>query len=84
MKILFKGNISQENLSAEQHLYGFFEFDYCKYPGGDKAPEKPYSSLLIPKQGFKRDGGVLLTKAFSDGSRENGFKLRDGRFRTDI
>jgi len=36
------------------------------------------------KGAYKQDGEWLFTRVDSDGTRENGFKLRQGRFRLDI
>ncbi|GAB0203623.1 hypothetical protein GRJ2_002827900 [Grus japonensis] len=53
-------------------------------PGEEKAPERPYSSLPVPKAACQKAGEHLFTRAGSDRTRSNGFKLKEGRFRLDI
>ena len=43
----------------------------------------PYSSLPIPEGACKKAGEGLLTRAWSDRTRGNGFKLKEGRFKLD-
>jgi len=40
--------------------------------------------FLYIKGTYKKDGNKLFTKACSDRTRGNGFKLKEGRFRLDI
>ncbi|GAB0181548.1 hypothetical protein GRJ2_000620100 [Grus japonensis] len=46
----------------------------------EKALGRPYSSLLVPEGAYKKAGETLFTKAWSDRTRANGFKLKEGRF----
>ena len=44
--------------------------------------QDPYHSLPVPEGAGKRAGEGLLTRARRDRTRGNGFKLKEGRFRT--
>jgi len=41
-------------------------------------------TFQYPKVADKKAGEILLTRAWSDRTRGNGFKLKEGRFRLDI
>ena len=45
-------------------------------PGEEKALGRPYSSLRVPEGAYKKAGEGLLTRACSDRTRGNGFKLK--------
>ena len=51
--------------------------------GEEKDSWRPHCSFSIPKGGFKKDREQFLAWADSDGTRGNGFKLKEGRFRLD-
>jgi len=53
-------------------------------PGEEKALGRPYCSLPVPEEAYKRAGEGLFTRACSDRPRDNVFKLREGRFRSGI
>ncbi|KAK4807041.1 hypothetical protein QYF61_018382 [Mycteria americana] len=53
-------------------------------PGEEKAPGRPYCGLSILKGASKKDGERLFSRACSNRTRGNGFKLKEGRFRLDI
>jgi len=38
----------------------------------------------VPEEAYKKAGEGLLTRAWSDGTRGDGFKLKERRFRPDI
>jgi len=41
-------------------------------------------SFQYLKEGYRKDGDDLFSKAHCDRTRSNGFKLREGKFRLDI
>jgi len=50
-------------------------------PGEEKALGRPQSSLPVPEGACKRPGAGVFTRAWSDRTRGNGFKLKKGRYR---
>jgi len=45
---------------------------------------RPYSSLSVPEGAYRKDEGNIVSRAYCNRTRSNGFKLREGRFRLDI
>jgi len=53
-------------------------------PGEKKAVGRPYYSLQVPEGAYRKAGEGLLTRACSDRTKANSFKLKEGRFKLDI
>jgi len=53
-------------------------------PGKEKAPGRSQSSLPVPERACKRAGEGLLSRACSDRTRGDGFKLTEWRLILDI
>jgi len=70
---------TMEHLSCEERLreLGLFSLEKRRHRGDVVAP------FQCLKADYKKDGEGLLTRAWSDGTRGNGFKLKEGRFRLD-
>ena len=47
-------------------------------PGEEKALGRPQSTLSVPEGAYKEGGERLFTRAHSDRTRGNGFKLKEG------
>jgi len=52
--------------------------------GEVKALGRPYCSLSVPKGACKKAGEGLFTRACGDRTWGNDFKMKEGRFRSDI
>jgi len=50
-------------------------------PGEAKSPGRPPSSLPVPEGACERAGEGLLTRVWSDRTKGNGFKLKEGKLR---
>jgi len=73
-----------DNRHGTPLLWGKAERVGALQPGEEKAPGRPYSSLPVPEEVCKKTGEGLFTRACSDRTGGNGFKLKEGRFRLDI
>ena len=62
-------------------LWGRSERAGAVQPGEEKAPGRPLSSLPVPEGAYKKAGEGLFTRACGDRTRENGFRLKEGRCR---
>ena len=65
-------------------LRGKAETVWAVQPGEEKAAGRPYCGLSVPEEGYRKDGENLFSKVCGDGTRTNGFKLGEGKFRLDI
>jgi len=50
-------------------------------PAEERALGRHDCSLPVPEGAYSKDGERLFTRAWSDRTRGNGFKLKEGRFR---
>jgi len=77
---LFGSSASENNLSYEDSLkkLGLFSLEKRKLQGGLLA------IFQYLKGAYRKDGEGVFTRACSDRTRGNGFKLKEGRFRSDI
>jgi len=70
---------------GEQICYCKAWFDLKLLAHGElQTNHGPYCSLPVPEGAYKKAGEGLLTRASSDRTRANGFKLKEGRFKLDI
>jgi len=53
-------------------------------PGEEKAAGRSYGAFQYLKGAYKKDGHKLFSRARSNRTRANGFKLKEDRFRLDI
>jgi len=53
-------------------------------PGEKKAPGDVIAAFQYLEGGYQKAGQGLFTRAWSDRTRGNGFKLKEARFRLDI
>ena len=53
-------------------------------PGEEKTPVKPESGLSVSKEGYEKEGDSFFSRVCGDRTRENGFKVKEGRYRLDI
>jgi len=53
-------------------------------PGEEKSLGRPFCGLPLPEVAYKRAGEGLFTRACSDRTRGNGFRLKYGGFRINI
>jgi len=50
-------------------------------PGEVKTPGRPHCSLLVPEGSLSTEGDQLFAQSDSDGTRGNGFNLKEGKIR---
>jgi len=59
---------------------------YSRSRGGHKSDQRagaPLAAIQYLKRAYKKAGEGLFTRACSDRTRDNGFKVKEGRFRLD-
>lgn len=59
-------------LKSKYERVGLFQ------PGEEKVLRRPSGSLSVFEEGYRRAGERLQTKAWSDGTKDNGFKWEEG------
>jgi len=69
-----------EHLSCEERLRELGLFSLEK----QRLREDLTAAFQYLKGAYKKDGEGLFTRAWSDGTRGNGFRLKEDRFRLDI
>ena len=65
-------------------LWGKAERVGAVQPGEDKAAGRPYCSLPVPEEACKQAREGFFTRACSDRTWGNGFRLKEGKFRLEI
>jgi len=63
---------------------GSFRSRHLAQPGEEQTPGRPYRGLPVLKRACKKAGEGPFAGAYSDRTRGDGFKLKEGRFRLDI
>jgi len=79
-----KGGHKTDPRTGAPLLWGQAERVGAVQPGEEKAPWRPWSSLAVPEGAYKKAGEGHFTRAWSDRTGANGFRLEEGRFRLDI
>jgi len=67
-----------EHLCCEERLRELWLFNTVQAPG------RTYCKLSVYKGAYKKDGDRLSTRACSDRTRGNSFKIKEDSFRLDI
>jgi len=80
----FRGGHKNNQKAGTPLLWGKAERVGIVQPGEEKALETPYSSLSVPEEACNKAGEVLFTKACTDRTTGNAFKLTESRFRLDV
>jgi len=75
-KCCYLEELSWKEISLKEN---WFCFNQNQNTGEEQALERPYSSLPVPEGAYKKAGEGLFTKACSDRTKGNGFKLKKGR-----
>ena len=76
-----RGGHSHDPRAATPLLWGKAERVGALRPGEHKAPGRPYCGFSALKGAYKKDGDRLFSRACCDRTRDNGPKLKEGRFR---